>query len=115
MTKRGNDRVRGDMARAPGHNPFFSLAQRLCDPHVLPEVKQLRRPENGVVRLALVSMPNVEYSRKEIGSQKKLPSGVDREDVRRTLGAVSHADSMRMLQAFREALTVALEDGANIV
>ncbi len=116
MTKSTNDRVRDDMAREPGHNPFFALADRLCIPHVLPEVQNLRRPEDGIVRLALISMPNVEYSHKEVPWRRKIPSGVDKEDVRRTLGAVSDADSKRMLQAFRESLKMALKDcGANIV
>ncbi|HSY52294.1 MAG TPA: hypothetical protein VLC46_26060 [Thermoanaerobaculia bacterium] len=100
----------------PGHNPFFTLAKKLCIPDVIPEVAKLRRPVDGAVRLALISMPDVSYVEKDFKWRKALPSGVHEEDVRRTLAAVSHADSKRMLVAFREALLFAVEEGnANIV
>lgn len=109
MPKLETNLIRGNR-REPGHNPFFNLARNLCVPYVLPKVEGFRRPADDLVRIALISMPDILYISKEFGSPHDPPNGVDKDDVRRTLGAVSQADSKKMLDTFREALTAALED-----
>ena len=115
----GSERVKGDTVRCRGHNPFFELAEKLCTPHVLNQtarIEGLPRPADGIVRIALVSMPVLPYSETDVRKPKKLRHGIEPSDVQRTLANFRRPDTTRMLTAYKEALQIALEQHkANIV
>lgn len=98
-------------------NPFSSLAEKLC------EVKPcfwdgLHRPDGDIVKIALVSMPDIGWEAKRLTSLKgsTLPPGVDPTACDRQLTIFQGDAPQRMFVAFEEALRVALEDlKANVV
>jgi hypothetical protein len=97
-------------------NPLYTLAETLCYPYVLQNVSALPRPDDGFVRIALISMPNFDYKLADFSLRKNVPRGVDRTDVARTLAAVRGREPDRMLEAYTEALKSALDHHhANIV
>jgi len=113
---KGSERVKRDTHRCHGHNPFFKLAEKLCKPHVLTEIQGRPRPDDGIVRIALVSMPAVPFATTDVRRAKSVRAGMDPNDVRRTLTNFSPTSVVKMRKAYKEALKAALEEhGAHIV
>lgn len=120
MTRPPNDpfeRARRKFEEAVAHaavNPLAILAPSLCKAKNLRGLKGKLAPTDGVVRIAFVSMPAFPY--KIVPFKGKCPTGVEKDDVLRTLAARADSVSEEMLNAFEEALKVALETmNANVV
>jgi hypothetical protein len=95
-----------------GGNPFASLVENLCEVTDL-DVDEIPRPKADPVRIALVSMPalteGVDFDFRDY-HLRRLPRGVDPEDCKRSLVALRGNLHERWLEAYKEALSYAVDE-----
>jgi hypothetical protein len=98
-------------------NPFSSLVENICQVriHVVESL-----PNNGkeIIRIALVSMPQLDFKWRSFSSLRasKGPAGVEATAYLRKLVSFQDNSPQQMLTAFHSALATAIHDfGANVI
>ena len=92
-------------------NPFASFVDSLCD--VVPvNAETLERRKKAPVRIALVSMPALSKGDFKLRrfNLPRVPRGVDPEDCKRQLVALRGNLHKQWLDAYKEALTFAVDE-----
>lgn len=96
-----------------GVNPFSNFVENLCEVRRV-NAASLPRPETGIVKIALLSMPRFTASDIAINDYYPLmgkpPKGVDLDDCRRSLVRSKAGVSARFLAAYKEALLYCVND-----
>jgi len=108
-----------EAAIRPKVNPFSWMVEDICGVTMvdLPD-DPMRELRPAIVRIALVSMPSFPYQITPLSSlvsPHKPPAGVDPQTYARALVEIKRDDARAMLQAFSDALDVALSTKPHII
>jgi len=96
-------------------NPFSVLVEKLCSPFAISDVAEQSIRRRGTLRIALVSMSLFDYQWRAFSTMRDVDgvaglSQTDQDACKRQLVEVGDNDCERMLAAFKEALTFALQE-----